>query len=73
MEKGLKVPMALEVGIAAERPQGALGAVLERSRLLCLVRYEKELFTETSFLDLYAKCGTELNSEQLAVFAGECL
>lgn len=51
-------------------PQGALGTCLERSRQLCLSLYEKELFTETSYLDLYQRLATPLPPQQLAVFAG---
>ena len=54
-------------------PQGALGTCLERSRQLCLSLYEKELFTETSYLDLYQRLATPLPPQQLAVFAGEAL
>lgn len=48
-------------------PTGALRGVLERSRALCLLRYEKELFTETSYL---SSCPPGMSAVQEAVFAG---
>ncbi|KAK9816813.1 hypothetical protein WJX72_005334 [[Myrmecia] bisecta] len=67
-----RVPANLCVQLPAEVAPGALGTVLERSRRLCLQLYEKELFTETSYLDLYNRCRetNPLDAEQLAVFAG---
>jgi hypothetical protein len=66
---GEEVP-AGTVELPAGAPGGALGTVLERSRALCLLRYEKELFTETSYLDAYARCQVALSPAQLGVFAG---
>ena len=52
--------------------QGALGTVLERSRLLCLSRYDKERFSESDFREFYANSreAEPLNEEQMAAFAG---
>lgn len=43
-------------------------AVLERSRQLCLSRYEKELFTDSSYLSLYQRFNQTLTQQQLNVF-----
>eukprot|EP00873_Tetraselmis_striata_P005512 jgi/Tetstr1/425776/TSEL_001561.t1 len=49
---------------------GALGTVLERSRRLCFKLYQKELFTETSYLeDLKRNGGVALDARQAAVYA----
>jgi exosome complex exonuclease RRP6 len=45
-------------------------SVLNRSRDLCLKRYEKEKFTRDSHLILYNKFNLTLNSVQMKVFAG---
>ncbi len=52
--------------------QGALGVVLELSRLLCLSRYSRERFSEGDFRDYYANSreAEPLNEEQMAAFAG---
>lgn len=44
--------------------------MLARSQQICLTRYEKELFSETSYLEAYERYRTPLNPQQLAVFAG---
>lgn len=49
--------------------QGALGTCLERSRALCLLRYEKPLFAGTDYVAYYEKCGVALQPQQLATFA----
>jgi exosome complex exonuclease RRP6 len=49
--------------------QGALGTCLERSRQICLKRYEKPLFHDADYLSMYRKLGTRLTPQQLAVFA----
>ncbi len=38
---------------------------------LCLLQYEKEVFTPTAFMDLFSKLNAMLSDEQLSVFAGE--
>ena len=48
----------------------ALLTVLERSRLLCAQRYEKELRTPDAYLRAYQRLETPLSPKQLAVFAG---
>ena len=50
--------------------RGALLAVLERSRLLCSQRYEKELRAADAYLKAYQRLQTPLSPKQLAVFAG---
>ena len=53
--------------------QGALGAVLERSRQLCMHLYEKPLFISTGPSStpnqVCRTCGVRLNQQQQAVFA----
>eukprot|EP00898_Chlorokybus_atmophyticus_P007181 jgi/Chlat1/7464/Chrsp6S07500 len=44
--------------------------VLQRSNDLAAKLYQKELFTETSYLKLYRKSERPLSPEQLSVFAG---
>ncbi len=65
-----RVPDHLQEEVPERGPATCMGVVLERSRLLCLQRYEKELFSETSYLDAYRRCQEPLTREQLAVFAG---
>lgn len=65
-----RVPDHLQEEVPERGPASCMGVVLERSRLLCLQRYEKELFTETSYLEAYRRCQERLTREQLAVFAG---
>lgn len=68
---GGAVPEHLRVALPAGGPEGALGAVLERSRQLCLSRYEVERFHEAAYLDLYRRSrDLHFGPEQLAVFAG---
>ncbi len=68
---GDDVPEHLRVALPPDAPRGALGAVLERSRRLCLVRYEKERFSERAYLDHYRRSHElSLSPEQLAVYAG---
>lgn len=73
LEKQPRVPDHLRAEISERGPASCLGVVLERSRLLCLQRYEKDLFTETSYLDAYRRCQERLTRSQLAVFAGATL
>ena len=49
--------------------QGAVGMCLERSRQICLQRYEKPLFHDASYLTLYNAMATPLSRQQLAAFA----
>jgi len=68
---GDDVPEHLRVALPPDAPRGALGAVLERSRRLCLARYEKERFCERAYLDHYRRSRElHLSPEQLAVYAG---
>ncbi len=48
----------------------ALLTVLERSRLLCCQRYEKELRAPDAYLRAYQRLETPLSPKQLAVYAG---
>jgi hypothetical protein len=50
-------------------PGGALGLVLERSRLLCLARYTKEAFSPDAYQQVVAKWGMALSPSQMSVFA----
>ena len=50
--------------------RGALLTVLERSRLLCYQRYEKELRGTDAYLRAYQRLETPLSPKQLAAFAG---
>lgn len=43
-------------------------AVLDRSRDICLTRYEKEILTEESYLKLFDKFNVQYNTSQLRVF-----
>lgn len=65
------LPKQLRLDSAAGRPAGkaALATVLERSRQLCLQRYEKVLCMEDSCLRYYEKLGVPLDPAQLAIFA----
>jgi hypothetical protein len=73
VQAGETVPAGLEVPIPEGKPGGALGTVLERSRLLCLKQYQKPLHTDTSYLSQLAQMREHhaLNNKQLAVFARE--
>ncbi|URE21324.1 HRDC domain [Musa troglodytarum] len=44
-------------------------AVYKRSSEICMQLYEKEIFTDTSFLHIYGLSDADLNSKQLAVAA----
>ncbi|KAJ3702430.1 hypothetical protein LUZ61_006135 [Rhynchospora tenuis] len=46
--------------------------VYNRSNEICLQMYEKELLTDTSFLNVYGVQDAELDARQLAVVAGLC-
>lgn len=69
--QALAVPLSATRVAAATEPVGpALATVLERSRMLCMLRYEKELLREGSFLEASRKAGVAFSDEQLAVFRG---
>ena len=65
-----RVPDHLQEDLPEGGPRSCLGAVLERSRRLCLQRYEKELFSEAAWQAAASRCQERLTPEQLAVFAG---
>lgn len=67
-----EVPLKLQVSIPEGKPGGALGAVLERSRQLSLMRYNKPLYDEESYKDYLAapRQPVILNRRQEAVLAG---
>lgn len=48
-----------------------LSSCLPPTRRLCLLQYEKEVFTPTAFMELFNKLNATLSDEQLSVFAGE--
>ena len=58
-----------ESSAAAAPGTAALATVMERSRLLCLQGYEKDLRREDSYLGLYQRLEIPLSPAQLAVFA----
>ncbi|QDZ18906.1 3'-5' exonuclease [Chloropicon primus] len=51
-------------------PQNLTGLVLWKSAVISMQMYDKPVFTETTYLDYYAKQRVSYNSKQLAVFAG---
>ena len=63
----------MEVAIPEGKPGGALGIVLERSRLLCLKQYNKPQHSDSAYLaQLTAtKDYHLLDGRQLAVYARE--
>ena len=73
MKAGDNVPAGLEVAIPEGKPGGALGTVLERSRLICLKQYQKPQHTDTSYLAQLTSTKDYhlLNNQQLAVYARE--
>ena len=64
------LPEQLSAAAGGALGKGALAAVLERSRLLCLQRYEKDLLRPDSYLRYYQRLEFPLTPAQLAVFAG---
>lgn len=72
MPQHLAVALPPGAAAAAAAPCGsaALATVLERSRQLCLLQYEKERYGPASFMELVGKLGATLSDEQLSVFAG---
>ena len=68
-----KVPELLAVPIPEDKPKGALGTVLERSRQICMKQYVKPLFTELGHLELLGSLRERplLTHRQEAVFAGK--
>lgn len=65
------MPPHLAVDLPEHGPSGALGTVLERSRTLCMLQYEREQCREDSFLQAALKLDVVLSGPQLAVFEGE--
>lgn len=57
---------------ASSNENDLLLEVYKRSSEICMQLYEKEIFTETSFLHIYGLSDADLNSKQLAVAAGLC-
>ena len=70
---GSVVPENLVVEIPAGKPAGALGTVLERSRLLALKRYNVPRFAAGDHLEMLSsfRDNQNLSSKQEAVFAGK--
>lgn len=64
------VPLRLGATTCGPPGMAALATVLERSRRLCLQRYEKDLCREDSYLRYYQRLEVPLTPAQLAVFAG---
>lgn len=66
------VPLPEQLGAASGGAlgKGALATVRERSRRLCLQRYEKDLRRPDSYLRYYQRLEVPLTPAQLAVFAG---
>ena len=65
------VPEHLKLELKPGFPQGPMGQVLAHSNRTSLLLYEKPVFTETTYLDYYAKQkDATFTSRQLAVFAG---
>ena len=73
VQAGENIPPGLEVAIPEGKPGGALGTVLERSRLLCLKQYHKPQHDDDSWLAqlTHTKDYHLLDSRQLAVYARE--
>ncbi|KAI5078454.1 hypothetical protein GOP47_0006125 [Adiantum capillus-veneris] len=58
------------LSLQSENQQVPLLEVFKRSRDLCLKLYEKEITTETSYLQVYGLEERKFNSQQLAVLSG---
>jgi len=73
VQAGDAVPQGLEVAIPEGKPGGALGTVLERSRLMCLKQYQKPQHSKSSYLAQLAQSKDHhvLSNQQLAVYASE--
>ncbi|PSS01677.1 Protein RRP6-like [Actinidia chinensis var. chinensis] len=56
----------------SEKSDDLLVEVYKRSYDICMQLYEKELFTESSYLFIYGLQGADLNAVQLAIVAGLC-
>ncbi len=69
----VQLPPAAQAAAAAPDSSVALATVLERSRQLCLLQYEREQYNPHSFMDLFTKLNAILTDEQLSVFAGGLL
>jgi HRDC domain len=61
--------LLLSTPLAPNRPQGALGVVLERSRQLCMQLYEKEMFRDDGYREAAERWRLNLTAKQLAIFA----
>lgn len=67
----LRVPLPPVQAASCSGCSAAMATVLERSRRLCLLQYEKELLKEDSYMTLYEKLTLPLggfSDQQLAVF-----
>ena len=75
IKAGDKVPEQLVLPIPDDKPKGALGTVLERSRQICMKQYIKPLFTEELHLEVLQNLRDKplLSRKQQAVFASEGL
>lgn len=69
----VQLPPAAQAAAAAPGSSVALATVLERSRQLCLLQYEREQYNPHSFMELFTKLNATLTDEQLSVFAGGLL
>jgi hypothetical protein len=69
----VQLPPAAQAAAAAPDSSVALATVLERSRQLCLLQYEREQYNPHSFMELFTKLNAILTDEQLSVFAGGLL
>ncbi|CAD7701296.1 unnamed protein product [Ostreobium quekettii] len=69
IDQGEEVPEKFQVDLRDGSPTGALGTVLERSRILCLQRYEKPLLNEFSYLSILKREAEGLNEVQEMVAA----
>ncbi|XP_057506695.1 protein RRP6-like 2 [Actinidia eriantha] len=56
----------------SEKSDDLLVEVYKRSYDICMQLYEKELFTDSSYLFIYGLQGADLNAVQLAIVAGLC-
>uniref|UniRef100_A0A7S3UEL9 HRDC domain-containing protein n=1 Tax=Picocystis salinarum TaxID=88271 RepID=A0A7S3UEL9_9CHLO len=52
-----------------DRPQDSLAYVFDRSKQLCMCLYEKDLFSDDSYLQEYQKISAKLHARQLFVLA----
>lgn len=52
-----------------DKPQDSLAYVFDRSKQLCMCLYEKDLFSDDSYLQEYQKISAKLHAPQLSVLA----